>query len=154
MQVLQQPKAVAVCGRDEGGLMSQGDELRGLLAQATDPRQRALLVESARIADRLDELDRIIAGDGVLNLMRFRVKDLAEALEFADHPITVEVRFDAVLAEARQQASTLRGLLQSLGVERVTGAKPSGGGGGLLASVSAIGQGPAASAGVASSEVG
>ena len=136
------------------GSDSQGDELRGLLAQATDPRQRALLVEAARIADRLDELDRIIAGDGVLELMRFRVKDLAEALEFAAHPVTVEVRFDSVLAEARQQASTLRGLLQSLGVERVTGAKPSGGGGGLLASVSAIGQGPAASSGAASSEVG
>ena len=134
--------------------MSQGDELRGLLVSATDPRQRALLVESARIADRLDELDRIIAGEGVLNLMRFRLKDLDEAMAFEDHPMTVEVKFDNVLAEARQQASTLRGLLQSLGVERVTGAKPSSGGGGLLASVTAIGQGSAAAEGAASSEVG
>lgn len=136
-------------------VVSQGDDLRGLLASAEDPRQRALLVEAARIADRLDELDRIIAGKGVLKLMRFRLKDLDAALMTAGEcPITVEVKFDSVLAEARQQASTLRGLLQSLGVERVTGAAPEGGGGGLLATISAIGQGAAAAPGAPSTKVG
>ncbi len=135
--------------------MSQGDELRSLLSSADDPRQRTLLVEAARIADRLDELDRIIAGKGVLKLMCFRLKDLTEALMTnGDIPVRVEVKFDAVLAEARQQASTLRGLLQSLGVERVTGAASDGGGGGLLASISAIGQGQAAAAGSPPAKVG
>ena len=133
-------------------MSDQGDELRTLLASATDPRQRTLLVEAARIADRLDELDRIIAGKGLLNLMRFRMVGIDEMLE--DPRATVEVKFDNVLSEARQQASTLRGLLQSLGVERVTGAAKPNGGGGLLASVTAIGQGPAAASGPASSEVG
>lgn len=112
--------------------MSQGDELRGLLGSATDPRQRALLVEAARIADRLDDLNEIIAGRGVLQLLRFRLVD--------DEGRVAEVKFDHVLSEARQQAVALRSLLQSLGVERVTGAAPeSDGGGGLLASISAIG---------------
>ena len=133
------------------GAESQGDRLRSLLDSAKDPRQYALLVEAARIADRLDELDRIIAGKGVLNLMRFRLKDLDEALLFADHPITIEVKFDSVLAEARQQASTLRALLQSLGVERVTGAKGKGGGG-LLGSLTSNWQ--AAAEGSAPSEMG
>lgn len=129
--------------------MSQGDRLRSLLDSAKDPRQYALLVEAARIADRLDELDRIIAGKGVLNLMRFRLHDL-----FSDEDernVSVEVKFDSVLAEARQQASTLRALLQSLGVERVTGAKGKGGGG-LLGSLTSNWQ--AAAEGSAPSEVG
>jgi hypothetical protein len=76
-------------------------------------RGLVLLEEAARIADRLDELDRVIAGKGVLNLMSFRL-DLDLEDESGDRNINVRVEFSHVLAEARQQANTLRQLVASL----------------------------------------
>lgn len=76
----------------------------------TDVARNALLLEAARTADRLDELDNIIQGKGVLNLMQFR-------LDFPsgeDEPYSVEVKFAAPLAEARQQATSLANLLTKL----------------------------------------
>jgi hypothetical protein len=90
---------------------STGDGLRGLITEATDPRTRGLLVEAGRIADRLDDLDRIIAGKGVLELLRFRLAD--------DEGRVAEVKFDGVLAEARQQASAFKAILAQLGVPKV-----------------------------------
>lgn len=90
---------------------STGDDLRKLIGSSTDPRTAGLLVEAARIADRLDDLDRIIAGKGVLDLLRFRL---------VDHEGRVaEVKFDGVLAEARQQASAFKAILAQLGVPKV-----------------------------------
>jgi len=103
---------------------SNGAALRALAEGVSDPRQVALLHEAARITDRLDELDRIIAGKGVLKLMRFRLKDLFSPEE--ERRVSVEVRFDSVLAEARQQATALRGILTALGVEKVDGAAKPG----------------------------
>lgn len=90
---------------------STGAGLRKLITSDTDPRTRALLVEAARTADRLDDLDRIIRGKGVLQLLRFRLRD--------DDGRVAVVAFDGVLAEARQQAVALRALLAQLGVPKV-----------------------------------
>jgi hypothetical protein len=69
-----------------------------------------MVLEAARTADRLDELDNIIQGKGVLNLMQFRL-DLPSG---DDEPYSVEVKFAAPLAEARQQATTLANILAKL----------------------------------------
>lgn len=89
-----------------------------------DPSQRVLLEESCRSADRLDELDSIIQGKGVLNLMRFRVADIFDDGE-GEKNVRVEVKFDAVLGEARQQQTVLKQLLASLRLpDAATGKKP------------------------------
>lgn len=90
---------------------STGDKLRALITEATDPRTLGLIVEAARIADRLDDLDEVIAGKGVLQLLRFRLVD--------NEGRVAEVKFDGVLAEARQQANALKGILAQLGAPKV-----------------------------------
>lgn len=91
---------------------TRGQLLESALAPAGSPRSVQVLAEEAgRITDRLDELDRIIAGKGVLDLMRFRTK----VFEDLDHvEVNVNVVFDSVLGEARQQAGQLRQILDSL----------------------------------------
>lgn len=79
-------------------------------AGVVDPAALALIKEAARCADRLDELDNIIQGKGVLNLMRFRMPHG----DWDNSEVTVEVKFDHVLAEARQQQQRLTSLLQSV----------------------------------------
>lgn len=78
----------------------------------TDPAQLAIVTEAARTADRLDELDNIIQGKGVLNLMQFRV--LSHEVTDDSREINVEVKFGAPLAEARQQQSTFSALVRTL----------------------------------------
>lgn len=96
---------------------------------ATEP-QKVLAEEAARIADRLDELDSIIHGNGVLNLMRFRSM-LPHEDEMGDKHLTVKVEFSSVLSEARGQAATLKQILTTLGVEQATAAPPAAKGTGL-----------------------
>ncbi|MFW0120295.1 hypothetical protein ACN08Y_10315 [Rothia sp. P5764] len=93
------------------GLGERGQALFEELSDGSAARD-ALALEAARLADRLDELDRIIHGDGVLNLMQFRL-DFPEG---DDEPFVVEVKFQNVLAEARQQALALNQIVQKLGV--------------------------------------
>ena len=94
-----------------------GDKLRALITDTTDARTLSLLVEAARIADRLDEIDGIITGRAEwIELMHFRVGNGDEQ--------TVTVTLDGVLAEARQQATTLRGILAQLGVPKIEAAAP------------------------------
>lgn len=93
------------------GLGERGSRLWQELYEEGAPEvERALIDELARTADRLDELDSIIQGKGVLNLMQFRV----DAIGDAENDIKVEVKFNAVLAEARQQSASLAGLVKSL----------------------------------------
>lgn len=80
----------------------------------TDAGRLALITEAARVADRLDELDNIIQGKGVLNLMQFRV--LSHEVMEDERNINVEVKFQNVLSEARQQATAFAGLLKSIGM--------------------------------------
>lgn len=91
------------------GLGERGSAIWKSMA-TTDVPRNALVLEAARTADRLDELDNIIQGKGVLNLMQFRLDFPNEE----DGPYTVEVKFQAPLAEARQQATTLAALLTKL----------------------------------------
>jgi len=79
----------------------------------TDPARLALITEAARTADRLDELDNIIQGKGVLNLMQFRLDFPSDE----DGPYTVEVKFAAPLAEARQQTLAFANILKTLGLD-------------------------------------
>ena len=91
------------------GLADRGLALWKSLGCKEDTPEGALALEACRTADRLDELDRVIAGKGVLSLMRFRrVVD-------GDEPVVV-VKFDSALGEARQQQNALRQMLITLGV--------------------------------------
>lgn len=78
-----------------------------------DRVRNALALEAARCADRLDELDNIIQGKGVLNLMQFRILDHAVE-DDGSHSINVEVKFNNVLGEARQQQTAFATLLKTL----------------------------------------
>jgi hypothetical protein len=68
------------------------------------PTHRVLLQEACRIADRLDRLDAML--DGRESWIRMRSRD-DEQTEFV-------VIVDGMLAEARQQAATLRSLVAEL----------------------------------------
>lgn len=93
------------------GLGERGSAIWQAMASKDVPRN-ALVLESARTADRLDELDNIIQGKGVLHLMQFRV--LSNEVMDDERNINIEVKFNAVLAEARQQATALATLLSKL----------------------------------------
>lgn len=88
-----------------------------------DPAQLAVVTEAARCADRLDELDNIIQGKGVLNLMQFRVHAIED--DGADRNINVEVKFAAPLAEARQQQAAFNALVKAMDGFEPVAAKPS-----------------------------
>lgn len=91
-----------------------GSELVSALSDGSDEARHVLAVEAGRIVQRLDELDNIIQGKGVLDLMRFRVLD--NYLEDGSPELKVTVSFDNVLGEARQQANVLRQMLVTLGL--------------------------------------
>lgn len=89
------------------------------------PAHRVLLEEACRIADRLDRLDAIL--DGRADWLR---------LDVGDDGSRVRVSVDGVLAEARQQATALRGLVAELraALPKAAGkaaSTPKAGGGGL-----------------------
>lgn len=65
-----------------------------------------LILEACRAVDRLADLDEVIAGKGVLDLLRFRLAD--------EEGRVAEVKFDAVLSEARQQQSNLSSLMKTI----------------------------------------
>ncbi|MGW0052054.1 hypothetical protein [Nocardia nova] len=81
-----------------------GEKLRSALETDTDSYEITVLItEAARVGDRLERIDSIIAGDAEIwaRITNGREGDL-------------EIRIDSVLAEARQQAATLRGLLGTI----------------------------------------
>jgi len=70
----------------------------------------ALVLEAARLSDRLDELDNIIQGKGVLDLMQFRL----DFPEDEGEPFSVEVKFQSVLTEARQQQTAFATVIDKI----------------------------------------
>ena len=81
------------------------------------------LLEACRMKDRLDKLDGIIQGKGVLNLMRFRLVGMDDLLD--DPTATVEVKFDAVIDKANSTANTMKQLLAALRLpDAATGKRP------------------------------
>lgn len=119
------------------GLGVRGLSVWEALKSGDDARD-ALAIEAARTADRLDELDSIIQGKGVLNLMQFRVLD--NVIQEGSQEISVEVKFAAPLAEARQQALAFAAILDKLDKFSLTARAPKGDerGGRLPAGVTAL----------------
>lgn len=74
-----------------------GDDLAG--------GRRVLLEEACRIADRLDGMHRILAGDA---------RDWLSIVEAKGDPDRQELVIDKVLSEARQQATALKQLIAEL----------------------------------------
>lgn len=87
-----------------------------------DVSRDALALEAARTADRLDELDNIIQGKGVLNLMQFR----SIFQESDDDTRVIEVKFQNVFSEARQQQTTFATLLDRIDRLGLTARAPKG----------------------------
>lgn len=108
-------RSEAPAGPEPGEQASRGPRgaqlWRDMAETALGPAHRVLLDEACRIADRLDRLDALLAGRE--NWIRLRPPDRDGA------PMVVVV--DSVLAESRQQASVLRGLVTEL--RAATGAK-------------------------------
>ncbi|WJJ10808.1 hypothetical protein P9990_19845 [Prescottella equi] len=75
----------------------------------------AMIVEAARIKDRLDQFDRVLSGDAGawLTLLDARGDD-----------DVLEIRVDNALQESRQQANTLRQLLGAIRLQKDS--KPAG----------------------------
>jgi len=96
----------------------RGTELYNELKNG-DPANDAIALEAARLADRLDDLNAIILGRGVLNLMRLRL-DLPQHPE---DPYTVEIKVDEVLKESRAQSLALSQLIAR--IRRLDGAAES-----------------------------
>lgn len=87
------------------------------------PEQLVQLEEACRMKDRLDELDRIIQGKGVLSLMRFRCRE-AFGDEDDDRRLTVEVKFDQVLSQANSTANVMKQILAALRLPDEEGRRP------------------------------
>ncbi|WP_369070030.1 hypothetical protein [Kineococcus terrestris] len=110
------------------GLGARGARLWRDLAGSTmtDAAARVVLEEACRCADRLEQMNGIIAGKGVLQLMHLRSMFELDTEDQRSFTMTV----DGVMAEARQQQSTLRQLLAAVTPAAPTGARkptPAGG---------------------------
>lgn len=95
---------------------TRGEKLVRELRTGLGPELLVLLEEAGRITDRLDRLDAILTGSRK-EWMRFRTNE--------DGVVTVYL--NTALAEARQQATALRGLMVEIG--KVKAVKPAASGG-------------------------
>lgn len=107
--------AVPELGPDEWG--PSGAQLWRDLAGGTPAGYRPLLREMCRIVDRLDRMDGILAGRR--DWVRISTLDLGENVK-------VKITLDGVLAEARQQATTLLAGLKELASASTAGKGGSG----------------------------
>lgn len=104
------------------GLGERGLEIWKALKTGEIARD-ALVLEAARTADRLNELDNIIQGKGVLELMQFR-----SVLQESDEDTRViEVKFQNVFSEARQQQLAFAGLIDKIQRFGLAATAPKGG---------------------------
>lgn len=95
------------------GLKVRGRQLWSSLDAETGTAYGDLALEACRMADRLEELDRIIAGKGVLQLMKFRLEDIHWDAKGDEH-VHIKVGFQSVLMEARLQQATFKDLIKEL----------------------------------------
>jgi len=90
------------------GLGERGSKLFMELTKGEEnPLVIQTVIEAARAADRLDDLDRAIQGQGVLDLMRATIEDMEKFPE----KIEIKLSFSGVLMEGRQQQDNFRKLL-------------------------------------------
>lgn len=82
---------------------SRGERLWQELSPGRGPAEIVLIEEACRLADRLDRLDAVLAGDQ-MTWMELRGTE--------DGPTVIVV--DAVLSQARMHATTLRGIVTEL----------------------------------------
>lgn len=104
------------------GLQTGGRALWDAITKAhdLDAVQTVNLTEACRLKDRLDEMDRIVQGKGVTELMRFRRVDLG-----GDDTAVVEVKFDDVIGKANATANQMKQMLAALRLpDAQTGARP------------------------------
>jgi hypothetical protein len=85
-----------------------------LRVKAYNPAEMVLVVEVCRMADRLEQLDGIIHGKGVINLMHLR--------HMGDDESEITMTVDGVLAEARQLQLAFQRVAMTLNIE--SGAMP------------------------------
>jgi hypothetical protein len=107
------------------GLQAGGRSLWKAITEAheLDAAQLVQLTEACRQKDRLDEMDRIIHGKGVLELMRFRVGDIFHSDD--EKRVNVVVKFDAVIDRANATANAMKQLLAALRLpDEQTGKRP------------------------------
>ena len=89
-----------------------------------DAVQVVTLTEACRLKDRLDDMDEIIQGKGVLELLRFRRMDQG-GCGHDDEPVTIQVKFDDVISRANATANQMKQMLAALRLADVeTGARP------------------------------
>lgn len=83
-----------------------------IIGDATDvpAAKEQLVIEGARMADRLEKMNDIIAGKGVIELLHFRMKQPMDEQGL----VTVEMSIDSVMAEARQLQAAFERLTKTL----------------------------------------
>ena len=90
-----------------------------------DATQRVQLIEACRAKDRLDDMDEIIQGKGVLELLRFRRMDQSACGHDDDEPVRIQVQFDDVISRANATANLMKQLLAALRLpDEATGKRP------------------------------
>lgn len=72
--------------------------------------KQQLVVEGARMADRLEKMNDIIAGKGVVELLQFRLKQPMDEQGL----VTVEMSIDNIMGEARQLQAAFERLTKTL----------------------------------------
>lgn len=93
-------------------LREGGRQLFDELSLATDPYElTALIVEAARIKDRLDHLNRVLTGEEELWLRLIPSRGDSEVLE---------IRVDSAAQEARQLATVFRQMLADIERRRIS----------------------------------
>jgi len=86
-----------------------------------DAPQLVQLEEACRAKDRLDQLDDILAGRGVLELLHFR----SMLTEYGEDERHITVTVDGVLAQANTTANLMKQLLAALRLpDEQSGKKP------------------------------
>lgn len=108
------------------GLQAGGRALWDAITDAhvLDAVQIVNLTEACRLKDRLDDMDRIVHGKGVLELLRFRRMD-RNGDGSPEEPVVIEVKFDDVIGKANATANQMKQMLAALRLPDVdTGARP------------------------------
>lgn len=82
------------------------------IGTATDvpAAKEQLVIEGARMADRLEKMNDIIAGKGVIELLHFRMKSPMDD----EGLVTIEMSIDNIMAEARQLQAGFERLTKTL----------------------------------------
>lgn len=108
------PEGLAVGGRELWDAITEQHEL--------DAVQLVQLTEACRMKDRLDDMDRVIQGKGVLNLMQLRL-EIDGMLE--DPAATITIQVAPVIDKANSTANTMKQLLAAMRLpDLATGQRP------------------------------